>query len=131
LFPLSLAKSVVRTTDARTVQVAENNGGSCRKNALSGFENVLRFNTSHRRNRLQESIMKSNQDLIGKTISGVVAVIQPDGNSREMWMLQFSDGTHVEFVSPSARRALRRHSRGKKPLIKRPSNDQQLALNVA
>lgn len=75
--------------------------------------------------------MKSNQDLIGKTISGVVAVNQPDGNSREIWMLQFSDGTHVEFVSPSARRALRRSSRSKKPLIKRPPNEYQLALNVA
>jgi hypothetical protein len=75
--------------------------------------------------------MKSNQDLIGKTISGVVAVNQPDGNSRELWMLQFSDGTHVEFVSPAARRALRRSSRSKKPLIKRPPNEYQLALNVA
>lgn len=75
--------------------------------------------------------MKSNQDLIGKTISGVVAVTQPDGNAREIWMLQFSDGTHVEFVSPAARRALRRNSRSRKPLIKRPPNELQLALNVA
>jgi len=75
--------------------------------------------------------MKSNQDLIGKTISGVVAVHQPDGNTREIWMLQFSDGTHVEFVSPAARRALRRASNRRKTLVKRPANELQLALNVA
>ena len=52
--------------------------------------------------------MKANQDLIGKTITGVVAVTQPDDGVREIWMLQFSDGSHVEFVSPVARRRLRR-----------------------
>ena len=75
--------------------------------------------------------MKANQDLIGKTISGVVAVSQPGENAREIWMLQFSDGTHVEFVSPSARRALRRKSRSRKAAINRPANELQLALNVA
>ena len=75
--------------------------------------------------------MKTNQDLIGKTISGIVAVNQPGENAREIWMLQFSDGTHVEFVSPSARRALRRSSRSRKVVIKRPPNELQLALNVA
>ncbi|MFC1797020.1 hypothetical protein ACFL1V_07995 [Pseudomonadota bacterium] len=75
--------------------------------------------------------MKTNQDLIGKTISGVVAVTQPGENAREIWMLQFSDGTHVEFVSPSARRALRRSSRSRKAVIQRHPNELQLALNVA
>ena len=75
--------------------------------------------------------MKANQDLIGKTISGVVAVCQADENAREIWMLQFSDGTHVEFVSPSAKRALRRKSRSRKAVIKQPANELQLALNVA
>jgi hypothetical protein len=75
--------------------------------------------------------MKANQDLIGKTISGVVAVSQPGENAREIWMLQFSDGTHVEFVSPSARRALRRKSTSRKAVINRPANELQLALNVA
>jgi hypothetical protein len=75
--------------------------------------------------------MKANQDLIGKTISGVVAVSQTGENVREIWMLQFSDGTHVEFVSPSARRALRRKSRIRKAVIKQPANELQLALNVA
>jgi len=51
--------------------------------------------------------MKMNQDLIGKTITGVVAVSPPGEDVREIWMLQFSDGTHVEFVSPEARRPSR------------------------
>ena len=75
--------------------------------------------------------MKSNQDLIGKTISGVVAVTQPGDGTREIWMLQFTDGTHVEFVSPTARRALRRTSRARKPLVRKQPNEHQLALNVA
>ena len=75
--------------------------------------------------------MKANQDLIGKTITGVVAVSPPGEESREIWMLQFSDGTHVEFVSPSAKRALRRFSRSRKAVINRPQNELQLALNVA
>ena len=75
--------------------------------------------------------MKSNQELIGKTISGIVAVDREDGSAKEIWMLQFSDGTHVEFVSPAARRALKRGSRVRKPLIKRQPDAHQMALNVA
>lgn len=75
--------------------------------------------------------MKANQDMIGKTITGVVAVTQPDEGVREIWMLQFSDGSHVEFVSPMARRRLRRVSGKRRTSISRPANDLQLALNVA
>lgn len=75
--------------------------------------------------------MKANQDLIGKTISGVVAVSSPDGGAREIWMLQFSDGSHVEFVSPTGRRRLRRSAGRKKAVISAPVNELQLALNVA
>ena len=75
--------------------------------------------------------MKANQDLIGKTITGVVAVNQPDNSTREIWMLQFSDGSHVEFVSPRARRALRSAAKRKKRVIPAPPNSLQLALNVA
>lgn len=78
-----------------------------------------------------ESMMKTNQDLIGKTITGVVAVTPPGEEVREIWMLQFSDGSHVEFVSPSARRSLRRSSGKRKMAISRPPNELQLALNVA
>ena len=75
--------------------------------------------------------MKANQDLIGKTISGVVAVTEPGESVREIWMLQFSDGTHVEFVSPSARRSLKRSTRSRKTMMNRSSNELQLVLNVA
>ena len=75
--------------------------------------------------------MKMNQDLIGKTISGVVAVTEPGERVREIWMLQFSDGTHVEFVSPSAKRSLKRSARHRKAMMKRSSNELQLSLNVA
>lgn len=75
--------------------------------------------------------MNANQDLIGKTITGVVAVTPPGENVREIWMLQFSDGTHVEFVSPQGRRRLRGQNLRKKAAISRPRNDLQLHLNVA
>ena len=75
--------------------------------------------------------MNVNQDLIGKTISGVVAVTEPGESVREIWMLQFSDGTHVEFVSPSAKRSLKRSARSAKIIMNRSSNELQLALNVA
>lgn len=75
--------------------------------------------------------MKANQDLIGKTITGVVAVTPPGEDVREIWMLQFSDGTHVEFVSPEGRKRLRRSVRRKKRVISRAPNTLQLALNVA
>lgn len=75
--------------------------------------------------------MRANQDLIGKTITGVVAVTQPGDAVREIWMLQFSDGSHVEFVSPRARRQLRRSANTRKAGMTRPPNELQLALNVA
>jgi hypothetical protein len=75
--------------------------------------------------------MKSNQDLIGKTITGVIAVTPPGEESREIWMLQFSDGSHVEFVSPQAKRRMRRTVLKKKAVVSRASNTLQLALNVA
>ncbi len=52
--------------------------------------------------------MNVNQDLLGKTITGVIASGAEESGPREIWMLQFADGSHVEFVSPGARQALRR-----------------------
>ena len=75
--------------------------------------------------------MNTNQDLIGKTITGVVAVTPPGESEREIWMLQFSDGTHVEFVSPEAKRRLRRLTRPRRTAARAVSNALQLALNVA
>ncbi len=76
--------------------------------------------------------MKSHEDLIGKTISGIVAVpVDADGPVK-IWMLQFTDGTHVEFVSPGARRTLDRLA-GKARRRRRDTlpAHPQLALNVA
>lgn len=52
--------------------------------------------------------MKRQDDLIGKTITGIMAVPTEEDGPLKIWMLQFSDGTHVEFVSPGARRTLER-----------------------
>jgi hypothetical protein len=81
--------------------------------------------------RTQEQRMKTNHDLIGKTITGVIAVTPPGEEVREIWMLQFSDGSHVEFVSPAARRSLRRSAGRKKAAFPPRPDVLQLALNVA
>lgn len=75
--------------------------------------------------------MNIDQDLIGKTITGVVASAPEPGGPREIWLLQFSDGTHVEFVSPGSRRALRRSSRPARPVTAAAAGTGQLKLNVA
>jgi hypothetical protein len=78
--------------------------------------------------------MKKRSDLVGKTISGVIAVPGTEDGPGRIWMLQFTDGTHVEFVSPAARRALERltgvQGRGARRGQPR-AQDPQLALNVA
>lgn len=76
--------------------------------------------------------MNVNEDLVGKTITGVIASVKPHSSARELWMLQFSDGTHVEFVSPGARRALRAATkRPVSPCKTHSKTSPQLALNVA
>jgi hypothetical protein len=70
-------------------------------------------------------------DLVGKTISGIVAVQDKESEPVGIWMLQFTDGTHVEFVSPSARRRLRVAAAAKMVRAKKHISDAQLALNVA
>ncbi len=76
--------------------------------------------------------MNVNQDLVGKTITGVIASTEQRAAAREIWMLQFSDGTHVEFVSPRARKELRR-SANRPALVSHatPCEALQLSLNVA
>jgi len=83
--------------------------------------------------------MDVNKDLIGKTITGVVASSERYGGLCEIWLLQLSDGTHVEFVSPGARQALKRSMKQSlKPSMKRQNraaandlSNPQLRLNVA
>jgi hypothetical protein len=71
-------------------------------------------------------------ELIGKTISRVIAV--PGNNAREpnrIWLLQFTDGTHVEFVSPAARRRLARLAGVPARARRGHHDDVQLTLEVA
>ena len=76
--------------------------------------------------------MNVNQDLVGKTITGVIAATDPRAAAREIWMLQFSDGTHVEFVSPGARKGLRRSATRPGLMGQNTSCEaSQLSLNVA
>jgi len=58
--------------------------------------------------------MSEKLQLVGKTISGIIATAGEGDNPHRIWMLQFSDGTHVEFVSPSARRRMIRATGGHK-----------------
>ena len=74
---------------------------------------------------------KSNQDLIGKTITGVIAVTPPGAEPREIWLLQFADGSHVEFVSPEGKRRLRRSATRNSSAFQPRAGALQLALNVA
>lgn len=84
-------------------------------------------------------MLNAKRDLIGKTITGVIAVPCDDGpgDSRgairpaEIWMMQFSDGSYVEFVSPGARRGLRRSAKRRAGPGMEGSPNPQLALNVA
>lgn len=75
--------------------------------------------------------MSAKLDLEGKTIAKVVAAQDSGSGPPGIFMLQFTDGTHVEFVSPSARRRLKSVTgvtgRGRN----RPVPEAQLALNVA
>jgi hypothetical protein len=59
-------------------------------------------------NSTWEMNMNVNEDLVGKTITGVIASQSKGNDLYEIWVLQFADGSHVEFVSPGARKALRR-----------------------
>ena len=79
--------------------------------------------------------MKNSADLVGKTISGIVAVPTDEEGPLKIWMLQFTDGTHVEFVSPGARRTLDRLAkqkrRGRRDDAESLPGHPQLALSVA
>lgn len=93
--------------------------------------NILKQYKSVQENQ-EEAKMNVNQDLVGKTITGVIASAEKAGSAREIWLLQFSDGSHVEFVSPGARKGLR--SSGRRSVTRKNQvvpGSLQLALNVA
>ena len=75
--------------------------------------------------------MNIKKNLVGKTISGVVAVQDHESEPATIWMLQFSDGSHIEFVSPAAKRRLRTATGVKRMLPAKRVPDAQLVLNVA
>ena len=75
--------------------------------------------------------MNTDFQLLGKTISGVVATPGKDNDPHRIWMLQFSDGTHVEFVSPTARRRLNKVTGGHKRVLKTHSGPAEMKVNAA
>ena len=75
--------------------------------------------------------MNTDFQLVGKTITGVVATPGKDSDPHKIWMLQFSDGTHVEFVSPTARRRLIRATGCQKPVKKAHINTDNVRVKVA
>ena len=75
--------------------------------------------------------MNTDFQLVGKTITGVVATPGKDNDPHRIWMLQFSDGTHVEFVSPTARRRLIRATGGHNRVIKPYARTAQMKVNAA
>ena len=75
--------------------------------------------------------MNTDFQLVGKTITGVIATPGKDNDPHRIWMLQFSDGTHVEFVSPSSRRRLIRTTGGHKRAMNTYVEQAQLKVNSA
>jgi len=75
--------------------------------------------------------MSNDLSLVGKTISGVVASPAGADGPARIWMLQFTDGSHVEFVSPKSRRALARVAGVTNQPLNRSGTDRQMSLNVA
>lgn len=75
--------------------------------------------------------MSIKTNLLGKTISGVVAVQDRESEPATIWLLQFSDGSHVEFVSPAAKRRLRTATGVNRMASTTGIPDTQLVLNVA
>ena len=75
--------------------------------------------------------MNTDFQLVGKTITGVVASPSKGDEPRRIWMLQFSDGTHVEFVSPSARRRLNRVTGGHQRLLESRDEARKKLSNAA
>jgi len=82
-------------------------------------------------NRDGDTKMDSDFQLVGKTITGVVATPGKGNDPRRIYMLQFSDGTHVEFVSPTARRRLISATGGHKRTFNAYSEPSQKQVNVA
>ncbi len=75
--------------------------------------------------------MDTDFQLVGKTITGVVATPGKENDPRRIWMLQFSDGSHVEFVSPSSRRRLNRLTGGHQRVMEAYTQSPVKRVNAA
>jgi hypothetical protein len=75
--------------------------------------------------------MNTDFQLVGKTITGIVASPGKGSDPHNIWMLQFSDGTHVEFVSPTARRRLNRTTGAYNRAVNARVETPKLKLNAA
>ena len=75
--------------------------------------------------------MNTEFELVGKTITGVVATPGRNNSPHRIWMLQFSDGSHVEFVSPTARKRLIRTTGGHKRAMDSSHERPVLDVNAA
>ena len=75
--------------------------------------------------------MNTDFQLVGKTITSVVATPGKDNDPHRIWMLQFSDGTHVEFVSPTARRRLIRATGGFNRTVNTHAEPARLKVSAA
>lgn len=75
--------------------------------------------------------MNTDFQLVGKTITGVVATPGEGNDPHRIWMLQFSDGSHVEFVSPSARRRLIKATGGHNRGVNDYSKASAMRVNAA
>jgi hypothetical protein len=75
--------------------------------------------------------MNTDFQLVGKTITGIVATPGKGSDPHKIWMLQFSDGSHVEFVSPTARRRLNKVTGGYNRVAKTRLEPSKMNLNVA
>jgi hypothetical protein len=82
-------------------------------------------------NSTGDAEMNADFQLVGKTITGVVATPGEGDDPHRIWMLQFSDGSHVEFVSPSARRRLNRVTGGHQRSMDAYAGTVKMKMNVA
>jgi hypothetical protein len=73
---------------------------------FSASENGLCWNDTVQR---EEYPMRHvRKQIVGKTITGVITRNAGRGRNPSLVMLQFSDGSYFEFVSPAALKALRK-----------------------
>ena len=75
--------------------------------------------------------MDSDFQLVGKTITSVVATPGKGNDPHRIWMLQFSDGSHVEFVSPTARRRLIKAAGGFSRTLNAHAKPEKMKANAA